>query len=784
MPLRIFLIFFLTPVYAINLLDLCQSGIRDDGSNYVHCARKSLSEIPHFSSHRLFNLAFDELILSDNAITHIDANAFNGLRIKRLIMSGNRLKSIDKNAFRELENYLEQLTLEFDPTIVDTIPEAIQTNLANIRSLTLTGLNLRILPSNIFEQMKKLEILSLKSCNLQSIDYDAFHSIEKQLRYLYLDYNQLDNRISNILNRLITLETLSLSHNHINQYELKLINKNLRYLDLSYNGLGKLFLTNMKNLQILNVQNNLLTSEQIIGTIPNQLKELILDFNSIRMFNENFLLENNLLETLSLQSNDFLLNNSTTFQHLNKLKRLNLARNNIKIIPKGKHSLEDRQFFSGLFNFTGSLEHLNMDRNPLLPLSIDTFSGIESSLRNISCQSCSLTSDSLPAFSRLINLERFKLQSNLFTEIKPDTFFSSMPKLIAIDLQRNQLKQISSEFPITLRELELGNNYLTNLPFNNKTFQQISQLITLDLSSNPLQCDCHIKSLYHWLLTHFQTELVPYVQWICAQPKELSGKQLGSLLENQLLCEDIPTTTTITTTSIELTTEHQNLPSFNVWLKDSDIAILEWSYILSPLKLIVYENGYKLPILDLNSTDNYFLLEKLKSSTNYTLCLESNQQILCRNLLTPIKSQQKILSLSSSSKFIEKPSFINDIQYLITGIACGIIVVLVILLLVIVFLMKQREKFHHNSSKTIATDSYYQTTGSDTTQIGGSCSLDERSTQQSNISPMFYYCRSPPISNCCQEQQPYHFYHEIPFTTSSNHLNPPPPCLCRPPITI
>ncbi|CAF4466687.1 unnamed protein product, partial [Rotaria sp. Silwood2] len=133
---------------CLNLLDICQSGIRDDGINYVHCARKSLTEIPRFSSNRLFNLAFDELILSDNLITHIHANVFNGLRIKRLIMSGNHIKSIDESAFRELENYLEEIILEFDSTIVDKIPQAIQTNLINIKSLTLIGLNLRILSSN------------------------------------------------------------------------------------------------------------------------------------------------------------------------------------------------------------------------------------------------------------------------------------------------------------------------------------------------------------------------------------------------------------------------------------------------------------------------------------------------------------------------------------------------------------------------------------------------------------------------------------------------------------
>jgi hypothetical protein len=102
---------------------------------------------------------------------------------------------------------------------------------------------------------------------------------------------------------------------------------------------------------------------------------------------------------------------------------------------------------------------------------------------------------------------------------------------------------------------------------------------------------------------------------------------------------------------------------------------------------------------------------------------------------------------------------------------------------VVIFVVKHREKFHHNSSKTIATDSYYQTTGSDTTQIGGSCSIEDHSINGNIKPPMFFYCRPPPISNCCQEQQPYHFYHEIPFTTSSNHLNPSA-CLCRPPTII
>ncbi|CAF1215705.1 unnamed protein product [Adineta steineri] len=732
MYFKVLFITFIVHSSCLNLLDICQSGIRDDGINYVHCARKSLTEIPYFSSNRLFNLAFDELILSDNLITHIHANAFYGLRIKRLIMSGNHLKSIDKDAFRELENYLEEIILEFDSTIVDRIPQAIQTNLVNIKSLTLIGLNLRILPSNVFNQMKKLEKLYLKSCNIQTIETNAFQIIENQLRYLYLDNNKLKKNIFNEINRLILLEKLSLSHNFIQEFDIELLNKNLKYLDLSYNYLKKLLLINMNNLQILNLQNNLLTSEHIHGSIPKQLKELILDFNSIHTINKNFIPKQNSLEILSLQSNEFILNNSNIFQYLHKLKQLNIARNNIQTIPKG------------LFNYTYSLESLNMDRNPLLPLSIDTFSGIENSMINISFQSCTLTSQSLIAFTRLKNLERLKLQSNLLTKILPENLFSSMLKLIAIDLQRNQITQIPSKFPSSLRELELGNNQLTNVPFNNQTFQQLSQLITLDLSSNPLQCDCHIKSLYYWLLTHFQSELVPYVQWICTKPKNLSGKQLGSLSDHQLICNE------------------KQISSFHVWLKDSETAVLEWSFVSlsTPLKLIVNENNEHLPILNLNNTQNYFLLEKLKPSTNYTLCLQTYEHYLCRNLTTKTQHIIPLTSVTSSSS----SSVTINIEYIVIAISFGICLIILILFIIVLFLIKQRVKYPH-SSKITTIESYYQTNGSDTTQTAiCNNSIEENSINSLNYrqsTPIFCYCHLP--STYYHDQQPYHLYHEIPY---------------------
>ncbi|CAF1334623.1 unnamed protein product, partial [Adineta ricciae] len=405
-----------------------------------------------------------------------------------------------------------------------------------------------------------------------------------------------------------------------------------------------------------------------------------------------------------------------------------------------------------LFNWTRSLQCLTMDRNPLLMLSPDTFFGLEHSLVNISLQSCSLTSESLESLLPLENLERVKLQSNFLTTILPANLFFSMSKLLVLDLQRNQLIEIPSKFPPSLRELDLGNNRLSILPFTNHTFGQLSQLVTLDLSSNPLQCDCRVKPLYYWLLTHFQPELVPYVQWICSTPKVLAGKQLGTLSNQQFICVE------------------KQLLSFNVWPKDSKTALLEWTTTFSgsPIELLVVENDIPLPKLQMNDTQNYFFLENLKPSTYYSLCLQTDDQIQCRNLTT--KSQQ-IVSLTSSSSSSSSSSpmslFTIDIQYLTIGISFSICIVLLILFFLILTLIKHRIKYPPSSKTTAATiESYYQTGGSDTTQTAiCSKSLEEHSVnslQYHRSTPMFCYCQLP--SNYCPDQQSYHFYHEIPLS--------------------
>ena len=326
-----------------------------------------------------------------------------------------------------------------------------------------------------------------------------------------------------------------------------------------------------------------------------------------------------------------------------------------------------------------------------------------------------------------------------------------MSQLLLIDLQRNQLTHLPSALPLSLRELQLGNNRLTQFPRHDRTLAELPQLTTLDLSQNPLQCDCHLQSLHRWLLLHFQTELVPYVQWICATPLHLAGRKLGALSSDDLICGET------------INESPRILSSFNVWLKDSNTAILEWlplSSVETSLELIVEENGLPLPILHLNNTENYFLLEKLKPTTNYSFCLRIRSLSRCSNLTTRM---QQILSLSSKQRE-ESPassSGLTDVEYLIIALSSGIVLILVVLFFLIIFLLKYRP-----FSKTPSIESYYQTTGSETTQIGiCNHSIEDRSIQSLKRPSPPMFCTCPLPANYGQEQCPtaYHLYQEMPF---------------------
>ena len=503
---------------------ICQSGIREDNTNYIYCARRGLTEVPMFSKN---NVIYDELVLSDNKIKSLGPNSFSRIKVKKVFLNGNPIETIEQQTFSKLENNLEELWLDsilntypdydIQPWMIG-MPKAIA-NLRNLNTLRLKGFYVKTLDSSILKRLNRLEILSLKFCSIEKLDADAFDGLKNNLKELYLDGNLLQSVPTEALTlvKFKQLRVLSLSQNIIKILDINSfgygVSSELIRLDMSYNGLRQIdsnaFNSFNRTLKELLLQNNELNSYNLkfVQHLPN-LSELNLDFNLINQL-DNFMFTKSVsLESLTLQGNSIQFDDDSkfVFQGLANLQRLNLARNNIKYLP------------NGLFKSFSRLTNLLMDKNNLNEfdkLNKLTFEGIHSTLVNISLQYNKLQSNSLVCLSPFDRLERVKLGFNQIDELDMNTFSNVFTSLTNLDIQNNQLSKIvlDDEHVVNnLNEIDLSYNNLCT--FNNNLLKS-NKLKSISLNQNPLYCDCRLRSLYQWTKDNLASDMFNYIQWQC-----------------------------------------------------------------------------------------------------------------------------------------------------------------------------------------------------------------------------------------------------------------------------
>ncbi|CAF3560078.1 unnamed protein product [Rotaria sordida] len=728
MYIQLILMTLILPIYycQTDFQTICQAGIRQDNTNYIHCGRKQLNAIPNFS--RITNTFYDELVLNDNQITEIRHNAFQGLRVKRLNLSGNKIRSIDIRAFIELANYLEELIIEFDTNIHTDIPDAIKYNLINLRTLKLINLNLTIIKNNTFIKYRKLEELSIIKSNIKFIELNGFNSLNN-LRSLHLDQNQLNDNIWFVLKKYLNnLEILTLSQNNLNILKENFLLKNLKILDLSSNGIQIIernFFENILFIEKLYLQNNEINSLQLTFlTILNNLKELNLDFNRLTFLPENLFQFNNKLIYLSLQGNDLNYLTNKSFRGLNNLIYLNLARNRLQF-----HINQQP------FQHLNSLEILNLDRNLYLNLSKLTFSGLETNLIELSLQNCNLTKIYLlnNPFDLFTNLQRLKLSSNNLKELPENFLKNSVNSLISIDLQRNLFQSIPNLFGENfilskLTDFDLSSNYICTL--NKNDLYKYKYLKTIGLTGNPLHCNCHLRWLKQWLIKNYDYDLIKFLQWTCATPMKLYGKQLTIIDEQDMICSEndysqcqssqnssIIKSTSTQLTSIKSTSTSTRIDELiinDISYNPNGMLTITWEYMLSTLPryfhLQIYDDINRHIILQrLIDGDQRSIEIDIKnylneSSSIYLICLNIRQNKYCRNIqLQQIKSSSLILS-SNKHENDQSLQFI----YLLIGIILGAIFVSIMLIIVCCWRIRNISKDKlSNSIEKLPTNTLY-----------------------------------------------------------------------------
>jgi len=540
------------------------------------------------------------------------------------------------------------------------IPRAIRTNLINLRSLKIINLNLSKLVNRTFINFRKLEQLTIQKSQIKSIEIDAFYSLAN-LRYLNLDQNHLDDSSwTSLTQHLIHLENLSLNQNHFHRLHASL-SKSLKQLDLSSNGLQQIDKKLDETLEKLDLQNNELNSLQLsfLSSLKN-LKELNLDFNRLTFLPEKIFQFNSQLNYLSLQGNDLNFLTNSTFIGLDNLLHLNLARNRLQFL-----------FNHRPFQYFRSLKILNLDRNLQMNLTKFILDDLNETLVELSLQNCNLTewTDSFDSFR---NLQRLRFSSNSLKNL-PRNFLSS--SILSLDLQRNQfdrLPYLIERNSSKLIDLDLSSNQISTL--NTNDLFSYPNLKTIGLTNNPLNCDCHLKWIQQWLIDNYDRDLIRFLQWTCAKPNELVGRQLTTIRIEDMRCDDEQ----IQTVNIrnELILDH-------IEYKSNGQLIVSWK----DFRLIQSE-FYHIKIYD--EKREFLLFDRLIANRKHSIeineifpsiiniCIDTSDKSICRKVILPSNIIQSASMISSFSSSNEQQQFI----YLILGLLVGAIIICTILILI------------------------------------------------------------------------------------------------------
>ncbi|KAM9098798.1 osteomodulin [Sarcophilus harrisii] len=177
------------------------------------------------------------------------------------------------------------------------------------------------------------------------------------------------------------------------------------------------------------------------------------------------------IEQLYLQFNEIEAVTAHPFANASKLKEINLGHNKIK-----SHKIE-RGVFVGLSNLLQlHLEHNDIEDFP---------SPLPSSLEKLLLGYNEISRVEANAMEGLMNLTTLDLCHNRLQDSSLRENFSQMSKLVQLNLGSNRLESMPPDLPSSLMHLSLENNSISLIPDN--YFQRFPKLLALRVSSNSLR---------------------------------------------------------------------------------------------------------------------------------------------------------------------------------------------------------------------------------------------------------------------------------------------------------
>ncbi|XP_018563628.1 leucine-rich repeat and immunoglobulin-like domain-containing nogo receptor-interacting protein 2 [Anoplophora glabripennis] len=345
----------------------------------------------------------------------------------------------------------------------------------DLQYVDLSNNHLVNIPTKSFLHQEKLQELHLNKNKLSSINNRTFQGL-KSLTVLNLRENFLEELSRGLFSILPKLEELNLGQNRISKIDAP-----------AFDGL--------LSLRVLYLDDNLLSSVPTPSfPVLGSLAELHVGLNAFTTLPDDAFKGLGKLSVLDISSAGLCNVSANAFRGLTGLRNLNLADNKLTQIPT-EH-----------LSHLARLEELTIGQNDFATIQKGAFKGL-TNLRKIDITGAKyLEHIEKGAFSDNLNLETIILVSNKKLEKLEDGTLVGLPNLKHLVLRENSFKTLS------------------------ESITSWNELRALELTDNPINCDCHLL----WLLNSINSKNLTNVQ--CSTPLQLRDRSLRTLTADDLGC--------------------------------------------------------------------------------------------------------------------------------------------------------------------------------------------------------------------------------------------------------
>lgn len=393
----------------------------------------------------------------------------------------------------------EKLDINCEEGHLDVLPIALN---PSIERLVIKNNKIRTIDSSI-HFYTQLTLIDLSYNQLFTIPEKTFQ-YQRKLQQLHLNHNKIGNISNRTFIGLSELAVLNLRGNLIDMLENKafMALPNLEELNLGQNRIMKIQLNafdGLENLKILYLDDNILGGIPSISFKPMlKLAELYLGINSLFRIDAGAFKHTPELSKLDIRGGLVMNISVEAFKGIEQLKILNLADNKFGRIP------------TEAFNNLSRLEDLSIGQGDFEVIPAYALMGLKHLKRIDITGSGKLRIIKDGAFSKNVNLRSVTIASNRGLGVIEGNAFLGLAFLKHVNMRGNSLTTIF------------------------ESWFSYNELDSLDLSDNPINCDCEVVRVVQTIFP--SNKILLLNNSLCASPDALRGLPLSDLSYDMLGC--------------------------------------------------------------------------------------------------------------------------------------------------------------------------------------------------------------------------------------------------------